>query len=57
MVAPVRIRPDDFAVLKGSAPLVTPPDLGPLTPAPIRSAERRRWAADLTGPALAGLVL
>jgi hypothetical protein len=24
---------------------------------PIRSAERRRWAADLTGPALAGLVL
>ena len=24
---------------------------------PIRSAERRRWAADLTGPAVAGLVL
>ncbi len=24
---------------------------------PIRSAERRRWAADLTGPTLAGLVL
>ena len=30
---------------------------GPSAPLPIRSAERRRWAADLTGPALAGLVL
>jgi hypothetical protein len=30
---------------------------GPPASLPIRSAERRRWAADLTGPALAGLVL
>ncbi len=32
-------------------------DHDPRTSLPIRSAERRRWAADLTGPALAGLVL
>jgi hypothetical protein len=32
-------------------------DSDPLASLPIRSAERRRWAADLTGPALAGLVL
>ena len=31
--------------------------LDPVTSVPIRSAERRRWASDLTGPALAGLVL
>ena len=31
--------------------------LDPFVSLPIRSAERRRWAADLTGPALAGLVL
>jgi hypothetical protein len=30
---------------------------GPPASLPVRSAERRRWAADLTGPALAGLVL
>jgi hypothetical protein len=33
------------------------PEPGAPAPLPIRSAERRRWAADLTGPALAGLVL
>ncbi|MGH3121330.1 MAG: hypothetical protein ACRDND_09955 [Streptosporangiaceae bacterium] len=33
------------------------PESDPLASLPIRSAERRRWAADLTGPALAGLVL
>jgi hypothetical protein len=33
------------------------PDSDPLASLPIRSAERRRWAADLTGPELAGLVL
>jgi hypothetical protein len=33
------------------------PGPGPSASLPIRSAERRRWAADLTGPALAGLVL
>ena len=33
------------------------PQAGPSGSLPIRSAERRRWAADLTGPALAGLVL
>jgi hypothetical protein len=32
-------------------------DSDPLASLPIRSAERRRWAADLTGPDLAGLVL
>jgi hypothetical protein len=59
MVTTARPRPDDFAFAKGNAPLVTAPPgaLHPLTCVPIRSAERRRWAADLTGPALAGLVL
>jgi hypothetical protein len=57
MVTPARMRPDDFAFAKGNAPLMTAPDLDPLTSVPIRSAERRRWAADLTSPALAGLVL
>jgi hypothetical protein len=57
MVTPARGRPDDFAFAKGNAPLVTAPDLDPLTSVPIRSAERRRWAADLTSPTLAGLVL
>ena len=59
MVTSARMRADDFAFAKDSAPLVTSPhgDLDPLTSLPIRSAERRRWAADLTGPALAGLVL
>ena len=33
------------------------PDNDPLASLPIRSAERRRWAADLTGPERAGLVL
>ncbi len=33
------------------------PEPGPSASLPIRSAERRRWTADLTGPALAGLVL
>jgi hypothetical protein len=33
------------------------PDGDPLASLPIRSAERRRWAAELTGPELAGLVL
>ena len=33
------------------------PGPGPSASLPIRSAERRRWAADLIGPALAGLVL
>jgi hypothetical protein len=57
MVTQGRMRPDDLAFAKGNAPLMTAPDLDPLTSVPIRSAERRRWAADLTGPALAGLVL
>jgi hypothetical protein len=57
MVTPARMRPDDLAFPKASAPLVTAQDLDPLTSVPIRSAERRRWAADLTSPALAGLVL
>src|SRR5271156_5770494 len=59
MVTTARTRPDDFAFAKGNAPLVTAPPGAPhpLTSVPIRSAERRRWAADLTGPALAGLVL
>jgi hypothetical protein len=57
MVTPARMRPNDFAFAKGSAPLLGAPDLDPLTPVPIRSAERRRWAADLTSPARAGLVL
>jgi hypothetical protein len=59
MVTSARMRADDFAFAKDNAPLVTSPhgDLDPLTSLPIRSAERRRWAADLTGPALAGLVL
>ena len=57
MVTPARMLPDDFAFAKGNAPLLTGPDLGLLPSLPIRSAERRRWAADLTGPALAGLVM
>jgi hypothetical protein len=57
MVTQARMRPDDLAFAKGNAPLMTAPDLDPLTSVPIRSAERRRWAADLTGPALTGLVL
>jgi hypothetical protein len=57
MVTPARMRPNDFAFAKGNAPLLGVPDLDPLTPVPIRSAERRRWAADLTSPARAGLVL
>jgi hypothetical protein len=59
MVTTARMRPDDFALVKGSAPLVTAPhgNLDPLTSVPIRSAERRRWASDLTGPEPAGLVL
>jgi NB-ARC domain len=57
MVTPARVRPDDFAFAKGNVPLVTAPDLDPLRSVPIRSADRRRWAADLTSPALAGLVL
>ena len=41
------------------APLVPAPhgDLDPLMSLPIRSAERRRWAASVTGPERAGLVL
>ncbi len=70
MVTPAGLRPDDFAVAKGNAPLVNAAphvsaphvsaphgDLDPLTSLPIRSAQRRRWAARLTGPELAGLVL
>ncbi len=33
------------------------PPSAPRTPLPIRSAERRRWSADLTSPEVAGLVL
>jgi hypothetical protein len=53
------MRPDGFAFAKGSAPLVTAPhgNLDPFTSVPVRSAERRRWASDLIGPALTGLVL
>ncbi len=59
MVTTARSRPDDLMLPKGNAPLVTAPPgaLYAVTSVPIRSAERRRWAADLTGPDLAGLVL
>ena len=57
MVTTARMRPDGFAFAKGSAPLVTAPhgNLDPFTSVPVRSAERRRWASDLIGPALTGL--
>jgi hypothetical protein len=48
--------PDDRLALSWPAGLAGQ-DSDPLASLPIRSAERRRWAADLTGPALAGLVL
>jgi hypothetical protein len=59
MVTTARSRPDDLVLAKGNAFLVTAPPgaLDAVTSVPIRSAERRRWAADLTGPDLAGLVL
>jgi hypothetical protein len=59
MVTTARSRPDGLVLPKGNPPLVTAPPgaLYAVTSVPIRSAERRRWAADLTGPDLAGLVL
>src|SRR5690348_2886390 len=48
------MRPDNFLLPNGVVPVAPPGAAGRPS---IRSTERRRWSADLVGPATAGLVL